>query len=179
MERRPDLDARGPSGPERNGRDPRLARLSRDHHHALVMSLRLERELPGASDADVRALYMDLTRFWSAALEPHDAVEAGALLESVAHRGDAGLQHAARLQRDHRGHESLMDAVRGARSSAERAQALLAFARALGDHVRWQERELFEWVQAALPGEDLDAIAAHVAAHLPADPVPCPMPHDP
>jgi hypothetical protein len=167
-----------PRTPQRP-RDPRLARLSREHHHALVMGLRLERELPRATDAELRLLYADLARFWSAALQQHSLVEADAFLERVAHLGDAGLKHAARLQRHQREHESLIEAMRGARTAGERAEALAAFGRSLCDHVRWQERELFEWIQQTLPNEELDAIGSYLEANLPDEPVPCPMPHDP
>lgn len=160
-------------------RDARLTPLSHEHHHALVMALRINRELPGSSDADARRLYMDLAQFWSAAIQPHHLVENDALLERIAHRGDDGLQRAGRLQRDHRELEQLMEAMRAARTADERRAALTTFGNVLRDHVRWEERDLFMWMQESLPADDLDAIGAYLATHLPAEPVACPMPHDP
>ena len=46
-------------------RDPRLRRLSEEHHHGLAFALRIERELPAADDAAVEELYADLLRFWT------------------------------------------------------------------------------------------------------------------
>lgn len=143
------------------------------------MSLRIERELPSADIGEMRLLYRDLEAYWTAALAPHCQVEADALLQRIAHHDDAGLKRAGRLQRDHRDLERRFEAVRAARTADERRESLQAFGRALGDHVRWKERDLFEWMQAALGDGDLDAIEADVACALPTGPVPCPMPHDP
>ena len=43
-------------------RDPRLRRLSEEHHHGLAFALRIERELPEADDAAMGELYADLLR---------------------------------------------------------------------------------------------------------------------
>ena len=44
------------------------------------------------------------------------------------------------------------------------------------DLIRWEERELFEWMQATLPEDDLREAGAICAARLPATPVACPTP---
>lgn len=160
-------------------RDERLARLSREHHHALVMALRIERELPGAGVSEMGALYGDLVRFWSAGLLPHFHAENECMLARIARRDDPGLQHAGRLQRDHREMEDLVEEMRVARTPDDRRVALERFGNRLRDHIRWEERELFEWMQRMLPDGDMDAIGAYLEQHLPEEPIACPMPHDP
>ena len=160
-------------------RDVRLIRLSREHHHALVMSLRIERELPGASVTQMGALYSDLVRFWAAGLLPHFNAENECMLARIAKRDDPGLQHAGRLQRDHREMEDLVDEMRVARTADDRRTALERFGVRLRDHIRWEERELFEWIQRSFTDEEMDAVGAYLEQHLPAEPVACPMPHDP
>ncbi len=160
-------------------RDPRLIRLSREHHHGLVLALRLERELPGASVGEMQSLYGDFVRFWNGGLQPHFSCEDECLLARLAGRADPGLQHAGRLQRDHRELEGLVDAMATARTADDRKDAMTAFGRKLRDHIRWEERDLFEWLQTELGTEDLDAIGEYLAAHLPVEPLACPMPHDP
>lgn len=160
-------------------RDPRLILLSREHHHALVMSLRIERELPGASVTEMGALYSDLLRFWSAGLLPHFSAENECMLARIAKRDDPGLKHAGRLQRDHREIEDLVEAMRVARTADDRRVALERFGIQLRDHIRWEERELFDWMQRMLSTDDMDAIGAYLEEHLPPEPVACPMPHDP
>ena len=160
-------------------RDARLIHLSREHHHALVLSLRIERELPGASVTEMQALYADLVRFWNQGLQPHFSCEDECMLARLAKHADPGLQLAGTLQRDHREIEGLVDAMASARTADERRDALARFAVRLREHIRWEERQLFEWMQTRLTEEELDAIGEYIRTHLPAEPVACPMPHDP
>lgn len=101
------------------------------------------------------------------------------MLARLAGRADPGLQLAGRLQRDHRELEGLVEAMASARTADDRRDALAAFAVRLRDHIRWEERQLFEWMQVELDDADLDAIGEYLRTHLPAEPLACPMPHDP
>lgn len=159
-------------------RDARLLRLSREHHHGLVMALRIERELPGASDAEMRALYGDLLRFWSAGLFPHFTVENDCLLARLAAHADPGLAHAGRLQREHREMEDLVEEMRSAVTADDRRVALERFGARLREHIRWEERELFDWMQTSLTAEELDGVGAYLEANLPPAPMPAPTSHD-
>jgi len=160
-------------------RDQRLIRLSREHHHGLVMALRIERELPTADMPAMQALYADLVRFWSAGLLPHFGAENECLLARIALRSDPGLQHAGRLQRDHREMEDLVAAMAAARTADDRRSALEVFGVRLRDHIRWEERDLFEWIQQTLTTDEMDEVGRYLESHLPVDPLAAPMPHDP
>ncbi len=157
-------------------RDARLARLSRDHHHALTLALRIQRELPDSEPRDAAALLRDALRYWDEALTPHLAVEARALHPLLAARQDGGLQLAGRAQREQRELQDLAFEVKGA-NVATRTGILARFGAALAAHIRWEERELLEWAQAHLDAADLDGVAAAVAETLPPQAVPCPTPH--
>jgi len=157
-------------------RDDRLLRLSRDHHHALVLALRIQRELPDADEGAATALLADATRFWAAGLQPHIDVENDALLSRIAAHGDEGLALAGRLQREHRELDEAMTTVRNGGATADRRAALERFGALLGAHIRWEERELFEWMQTTLSADDLRAAGEVFAARLPAHPVACPTP---
>lgn len=162
-------------------RDDRLLRLSRDHHHALVLALRIQRELPAADEGEASALQADAVRFWTAGLQPHIEAENEALLSRIAAHGDTGLALAGRLQREHRELDEAMATVRnggsgGGSGSNERRAALSRFGAILGAHVRWEERELFEWMQATLSADDLREASETFATRLPAAPVACPTP---
>ena len=150
-------------------------RLSREHHHGLVMALRLQRELPAATAGEVGALYSDLARFWTGALSPHCEAEDEALLARLAAHEEEGLALAGRLQREHRDLEALIDGMRAAAAGDNRRSALTRFGALLGDHIRWEERELFPWVERCLAA-DLDAIGALLDRRLPEVPVACPTP---
>ncbi len=157
-------------------RDARLARLSRDHHHALTLALRIQRELATADPREASALVRDVLRYWDEALTPHLLVEARALLPLLASKQEGGLALAGRAQREHRELTDLAAEVRGS-NVATRAGILVRFGAALSAHIRWEERELMEWAQAHLAPADLDAVARAVAESLPAQAVPCPVPH--
>jgi hemerythrin-like domain-containing protein len=160
-------------------RDERLIRLSREHHHGLVMALRIRRELPGATDEQAAELYSDLLRFWSAGLLNHFQAENGCLLARIAHRDDEGLRQAGRLQREHREMEELVETMRSTPDMTKRRDALGRFGEQLQDHIRWEERELFQWMESTLTDEELNEIGTYLEAHLPEFPVACPMPHTP
>lgn len=157
-------------------RDDRLARLSRDHHHALVLALRIQRELPRADDRAATALINDTVRFWSTGLQPHIEAENGALLSRIAARGDEGLALAGRLQREHRELDEAITLVRSGSGHTDRHAALTHFGSLLGAHIRWEERDLFEWLQSHLDEDELREAAATFATRLPATPVACPTP---
>ncbi|TAK77550.1 MAG: hypothetical protein EPO16_05230 [Dehalococcoidia bacterium] len=159
-------------------RDARLARLSRDHHHALTLALRIQRELASAEPGDVAALARDVLRYWDEAMTPHLAVEARALLPLLAAGHDGGLALAGRAQREHRELAELTAEIRRA-DPAKRAEALLRLGAALSALIRWEERDLMEWAQSHLDGAALEHLAEAVAKSLPAQAVPCPVPHLP
>ena len=125
-------------------RDPRLRRLSAEHHHALVLARRAPGETPGW-----------LRERFDRELAPHFDVEERLLLPAL---GDDPL--AARTLADHR-------ALREEVAAAERGDpgAPARFAGRLVAHVRFEERELFPRCEEILPAEVLDAVAAIHSIH--------------
>lgn len=156
-------------------RDDRLVRLSHDHHHALVLALRIQRELPVADEIALGALIADATRFWSAGLQPHIEAENDALLNEIAPLGDEGLALAGRLQREHRELDEAMTFLRNG-GRGDRSGALARFGELLAAHIRWEERDLLEWLEQRLSSEALDRAHDVFAARLPSTPVVCPTP---
>lgn len=128
-------------------RDPRLQRLSSDHHAALVLARALSRRAEeGTLDA---ALVADLRGRFDRELDPHFRVEEEVLLPPLRALGDAEL--VARIESDHatlRAH--LLAAEQGDHGR------LADFARLLVEHVRFEERTLFPRCEAAIPAA-LDA----------------------
>ena len=140
-----------------------LAPLSEEHHHGLVFALRIERQLPAASDEEVERLYSQLLRFWSRGLLPHFHTESKCLLARlIRHRlvDDPQIQ---RLHRDHLSMYGLVSRMQDATGQSERRAALQEFGATLHDHIRWEERELFETAQAVLTERELDALGEEIA----------------
>jgi hypothetical protein len=131
-------------------RDPRLHGLSAEHHHALVLARRVADACAAGQAAGLAA---ELRARFDAELAPHFATEEELLLPALREAGLEAL--AARTATEH-------DELRAHLAAAERGDTgrLAAFAAALTDHVRFEERELFPGCEARLPGAVLDALAA-------------------
>ena len=150
-------------------------RLSREHTQALMLALRIERELPTASDQHLARLYADLIGFWSAGLLPHFHAESECLLARLLRHRDDDDPQLRRLQTDHLRLEALVATMCDEDGVNPRREALAAFGKRLREHVRWEERELFEAAEEALSEAELDAVAADLAERLPEHPLPVPL----
>lgn len=135
-------------------RDPALASLSRDHHQALFVAQKLRRaNLQTAAQAQAA-----LGSYWRDHGREHFRLEEEVLFPAYAGFGDAHHPLLARALCDH-------VAIRRAVAAALRpgppasVEALHELGRALDDHVRLEERELFPVIEAALPPEELSAVA--------------------
>jgi hemerythrin-like domain-containing protein len=131
-------------------RDPRLHGLTSDHHHALVLALRIK-EASSRSD-ETAALLSDARRRFREELLPHFAVEEEELLPALARKGRQDL-----VDRTLTEHAALQEYLFGSRSSG--ASALPEFAALLEMHVRFEERELFPACEALLESEVLERVA--------------------
>ena len=135
-------------------RDPALISLSRDHHRALSVALRLRRATAETA-TDVRA---DALRFWTTAGRAHFRLEEEVLLPAYARHGDPHHPLVARALCDHVAIRQRMDGL------ARDAPAEVAYLRELGamlsDHVRLEERELFVLIEQTLPAAALAELAA-------------------
>jgi len=131
-------------------RDVRLHGLSTDHHHALVFARRVaDAVVKGRVDT---AFLAELRARFDAELAPHFAIEEELLLPALREAGIEALVE--RTLRDHaelRAHLSAAEG--GSREGAE------AFAALLADHVRFEERELFQACEERLSASVLEEVA--------------------
>jgi hemerythrin-like domain-containing protein len=134
-------------------RAPALARLSRDHHEALVAALRLRRTTAGTC-ATAREDFMS---FWQTAGARHFRVEEEVLLPGLAAWVDARHPLIARTLCEH---VAIRARIRGLRVGAAVPEAeLRALGEALTAHVRMEERELFALIEQTVPAAELDLLA--------------------
>lgn len=126
-----------------------LIGLSREHHSALVWAKRAQRganvdaQRGAKGDDAAAALMQGLVAVFDRDLAPHFAVEEADLLPLLHAHGATEL--AARLLAEH----AALRAEAG-RLGEGCAAALASFGRALADHVRFEERELFPVVESIL-----------------------------
>ena len=123
-------------------RSPELAALSRDHHQALEVALRLRR----VSDETLESAVAHFQGFWSRQGEQHFVIEERLLLPALPDDDAEWAEATRRVRAEHReiraGAASLADAssVRAARGLGE----------LLAAHVRFEERTLFPLVEQRL-----------------------------
>lgn len=133
----------------------------------MVFALRIERELPGASDDEVERIYSQLLQFWSRGLLPHFHTESECLLARLIRHRPLDDPQIARLHTEHLAMYGLVSRMRDATTQDERREALREFGATLHDHIRWEERELFEAVQDELSEGELDALGAEIVERHP------------
>lgn len=140
-------------------RDPRLAELSRDHHHALVLARDALAKASSWTTEDGAALGL---RF-DDELEPHFQIEEELLLPALTRAAPtpgAGAL-AALVARTAGDHGFLREAMIAARRGD--GQAAVAFSERLTEHVRFEERELFPACEAHLGASVLASVAQRSA----------------
>jgi hemerythrin-like domain-containing protein len=136
-------------------RSPELAPLSRDHHVALEVALRLRRaDAERAGDAIAR-----FTRFWEDAGRRHFEIEEELILPALPGDDADWADAAARVRREH-------DEIRARAAALGEAPAAAGPARELGDllhdHVRFEERVLFGMLEDRLDAPSLAALGAAI-----------------
>jgi hemerythrin-like domain-containing protein len=119
-------------------RHPALQELSRDHQHALAVALKARRAEPGAAEA--------LRDFLEEEGYAHFALEERVLLPAFVPYGDVDDPRIARMLVDH------------VRLRAVDQLDVVAAGELLEAHVRLEEREIFPWIEEAMPEPALDAL---------------------
>ena len=137
-------------------RSPELTPLSRDHHKALEVALRLRRATAGNVDEAIE----HFLAFWSYQGERHFAIEEQLVLPALPD-DDAGWAQAVRRVRDEHGEIRTRAAALARAPSVEAARSL---GEVLHGHVRYEERQLFELLEERLSPEALAVLGRALAS---------------
>jgi hypothetical protein len=148
-------------------RDQNLVRLSRDHHRGLVLAMRLERDLPGATDTAAATIYHDLSVFWQEGLLPHFRAECECLLARLVRHVAPQHELIRKTQEDHLHIESLMAALQDTDDPDLRRQYVMTLGQHLREHIRWEEAVLFERAQEELTMSEMAALGSDLAERIP------------
>ena len=135
-------------------RDKNLQELSRDHHHGLLLGWKIRQGLKLQVDPQ---LIVDYIRyFFESALSQHFEEEETQILTYL--QDDNALKF--RTVNDHRAIKSMVEALS---DNEKEPAAFLKIAELLDDHIRFEERELFPYLQEQLSSEQLNEIG--IAIH--------------
>jgi hypothetical protein len=137
-------------------RSDALAPLSRDHHRALEVALRLRRATPesGAAAAD------RFLAFWNEDGRQHFEIEERLLLDALGTATPGWAELVERVRNEHADIRGRAAAVAGGERDAGALQQL---GDRLHDHVRFEERQLFVKLEDSLSADELARLAAAVA----------------
>jgi hemerythrin-like domain-containing protein len=155
-------------------RDAALVPLSREHTQGLMMTLRIERELPDADADGVRLLYHDLIGFWARGLLPHFRTENECLLARLVRHVEPEDELVRRTQRDHLGLEALVATMRDTDELEERREALRRFGEWLREHIHWEDNVLFSETERLLERVEMAALGEEIAERQPKEQVVAP-----
>ncbi len=152
-------------------RHPGLHPLSQHHHFALVQALEMRRaaQAPAGRRATaVRAAAQKFLRFWKRTGQQHFREEEEILLPVYARR--TRLDHDAAVARMLAEHAEIRARVQELETALEDSaeaeppmeETVVALARELHDHVRFEENELFPRIEKALGEADLRVLAGRL-----------------
>lgn len=120
-----------------------LIQLSREHHTALKLARQARFACDAGLDEAIIQAAQSIRVIFEKELEPHFQAEEEDLLPAMAAAGETGL-----VDRTLAEHAELRDLNR--RLAEPAGETLNRFATLLNDHVRFEERELFEAAQERL-----------------------------
>jgi iron-sulfur cluster repair protein YtfE (RIC family) len=144
-------------------RHPTLVRLSDDHHQELVLARRLQRAAEDGPDERLRVAEEHVTRFFGHTVEHFRREEEILFPLYRRHAGSTAI-----LEQILREHMELHGLARELRAQAAVGdvppEALAALGTLIHDHVRLEERELFEEIQRVVPADELAALEGLAAS---------------
>jgi hemerythrin-like domain-containing protein len=145
---------------DRMKRSPALVSLSRDHHEALAVALRLRR----AATDDASSAIDAFEEFWEDGGRRHFELEEKFLLPAVPGYGDpAWADLSDRVRAEHNAIRHAASALRAV-GGARRVAAAHELGQMLHAHVRFEERRVFALLQDRLSEERLAQLGRTLAA---------------
>lgn len=139
-------------------RHPALVPLSEDHHHELVQARRLLAAADGDAEARLAAAEAYARLFFDTTVRHFRREEEELFPLYARHAGSTPLLE--RILAEHMQLHGLARALRADVAAGEVApERLRDLGTLLREHVRVEERELFEEIQRVVPGEELERLA--------------------
>jgi hemerythrin-like domain-containing protein len=142
-------------------RDKSLIPLSRQHQHALALCVRLDRALK-AGKIDLESWQAEIAQIFEQEIAIHFAAEEKYVFPAAAKFPE--LQPV--VQELLNEHATLRDLFARARSRSLDRAALSTFAAALAQHVRKEERQVFEGMQKLMSAGEMAALGAALERDL-------------
>ena len=153
-------------------RDKSLIPLSRQHQHALALCVRIERSMP-IDDTKLEGWQAEIAQQFEAEIQVHFAAEEQILFPAARAFGELNPL-VEELLTDHQWLRACFARAEARQSSQDE---LLAFARRLSEHVRKEERQLFERLQELMPQAELATLGQQLDRALESASQACSLPN--
>ena len=134
-------------------RDKNLIPLSRQHQHALALCVRLDRAIQ-AGEVDVEAWQGEMQQQFEQEIGIHFGAEEKELFPAAARFPELQPLVVELLAE----HAFLRDYFAYAEARSLDPQSLRSFGETLAQHIRKEERQLFEGMQRVMSSQELDAL---------------------
>ena len=142
-------------------RDKSLVPLSRQHQHALALCVRINRA-PLASPREVQAWQAEVEQHFALEIQYHFATEEREVFPRARQQA-----HLAPLVKELLAeHAQLRDYFEGAKARGLDGATLRRFAGMLSNHIRKEERQLFEEMQKHMSAVELEKMGSHIERSL-------------
>jgi len=142
-------------------RDKSLIPLSHQHQHALAMCVRLERAL-ARGDADINAWQEEITGIWEGEIRFHFAAEEQVLFPAA----EKYVPLRPLVKQLIAEHGTLRDFFTRAKARQMDAATLKTFGETLSQHIRTEERQLFEECQRQMAADEMARTGAAMDAYF-------------
>lgn len=154
-------------------RDKNLIPLSRQHHQALALCVRLDRAIR-AGEVNLEAWQAEIQQQFDSEIGIHFTAEENVLFPAAARFTDLRpLVEELRTE-----HAVLKDYFAHAGGRELDLQSLADFGQKLAEHIRKEERQLFEGMQRVMSSSELDGLGEAVAEALKDAAHACALPND-
>jgi len=136
-------------------RSQQLAPLSREHHDGLLFAWKLKQGIENKTPLDLMRKYA--LWFWKNHIKPHFFQEEKILVP----RMPAAHPLAVRMLEEH---DHIRELILGLDDEAD-IRTLIILSDLLNAHIRFEERELFVYLEQILSPEQLDAVFTQLEKH--------------
>lgn len=138
-------------------RSKQLAPLSREHHDGLLFAWKIKQGI--ANNATVEQMRKFALWYWRQHIKPHFFQEEKILLPYLP--ADNPMKHRLKEEHDH-----IRELVIGLDEGTDADKRhLIILSDLINQHIRFEERELFPFMEQLLTPEQLDNVFAELEAH--------------
>ena len=142
-------------------RDSRIHFLSWDHHTALMESFKITKFIDSKSTEGLFQLRAQIINFWKEHLLQHFRAEEECLLPRLALYQDTD-EFISKTLTEHIQIHKIILLIKESTGEKDLKIYLKHFAKLLNDHIRFEERDLFEAIQSLLTDEQLNQIYSEI-----------------